>query len=705
MEPSTPSAARTDERAVAAAVPVADVQHGFWADRLARDEAAPTTVSVGELVVLGAVLVLGVLATVGLAAAYAGHFGPIVVGAGTVLVLAALGVLLRLAGGMPRVVGDLPGLLVLLGSAAVAGWMFLPGFHYAAGDKDPGGYLMTGAAIAREGSLPFTDPVLAAHLPVAYQSPGARFPGIWVADASRGLIMPQFYHLWSALLAVADRLHGFAGMANADPLVAVLAVLLAVAVARRLGGLVAAGVTGVLLATNMLQVWQAKYPTAEILTQALFMGAVLGLVLAIQTKWRWPAGVAGLLIGMGWLARADGLLLVLLAVGVGSTLWVLRRFDARCWWFAAGLAVIFPFGLYQAYGPTRTYTAAVAIPSRTRVLAVVAGCVLLAVVLRLLVSRVLVLGRLAGWVDRTVASSRCQRRIGLLILVVCLGLFGLEIIRPMFGVDYLSYLGRPIRSYDERSIYWLSWFFTWPGLLLMLAGIGFVMLRRWTPAPWVIVVPTLVFLPIYAWHAKNSPYLMWWGRRYVSTVLPGMVLLIALGIAGLWVLRGRLAVPRRVAAAVLTAFLVAVFAHQSLPLRQHDEWGGTEAIGRHLAALGGGRQGVFLWQPAAYCCAAPTTLLAGPLWLEQDQISVLLPSVQRNIAGYVGAYVRHFTSQPVYLVYERGSPAQLAGLRVTVVRQFAGTLPWWEQSSTHRPNHELQVPYHFTVYQVEPANQ
>ena len=55
--------------------------------------------------------------------------------------------------------------------------------------------------------------------------------------------------------------------------------------------------------------------------------------------------MAGLLVGVGWLNRADGLLLVLLAVGLGAALLATRRWDGRATWFAAGLGVVVPHAL------------------------------------------------------------------------------------------------------------------------------------------------------------------------------------------------------------------------------------------------------------------------------------------------------------------------------------------------------------------------
>src|SRR5207237_120384 len=134
--------------------------------------------------------------------------------------------------------------------------------------RDPGGYVDHAFAIARYGSYTFTDQLLATHgLPVQLVGPGARFPAVWVHDMATGQIVPQFYHLWPALMATSYEARGYGGLANTGPVVGVIAVMLAVAVARRVAGPLAGWATGVLLATQMMEVWQAKYPSAEILAQ------------------------------------------------------------------------------------------------------------------------------------------------------------------------------------------------------------------------------------------------------------------------------------------------------------------------------------------------------------------------------------------------------------------------------------------------------
>jgi len=313
---------------------------------------------------------------------------------------------------------------------------------------------------------------------------------------------------------------------------------------------------------------------------------------------------------------------------------------------------------------------------------------------------------LAGWLNRWVDEPERQRRLGLGWLATCLALFAVGVVRPAFGQDYVSYLGRIVPSYDERNLWRLAWFFSWPGLVVMLVGIAYLALRRRTAAGWLLAVATVGLLALYCWHARNSTYFMWLGRRFVPSVVPGMIALIAIGLAWIWTMRmrrGRLPVGP-VAGAVLLAFLCAFQLHQSLPLRSHDEWGGSRELTQQVASLSGGQQGIYLWSQAAGCCGARSTLVAAPVWLVAGKESAPLPPKPQAVPGYVRAYLRAFPDRPVFLVYDGPRrPPPIPGVAVSPTRRFTGAMPHWDQSSISRPAHGRLLRYDFTVYRVRPA--
>ncbi|MFL6114191.1 MAG: hypothetical protein ACJ786_22955, partial [Catenulispora sp.] len=205
---------------------------GWWGGPVAG------TVTVAELATLGGAALVGLLGTVALATAHLGVFGPVQVLVPTAVLAVALAALARSrAAAPPRVALDPAGLLPVAAGGALALVLFLPGFHYAAGGADPGVYVMHAIAIARGHSTWIHDPLLAAgDLPVQVAGPGARFPGIWISDAATGTILPQFYHLWPALMATSYDAGGYRALVATTPLLGVLGVLLTAVLARRIAG-------------------------------------------------------------------------------------------------------------------------------------------------------------------------------------------------------------------------------------------------------------------------------------------------------------------------------------------------------------------------------------------------------------------------------------------------------------------------------------
>lgn len=659
---------------------------------------AGSSIGAGECAVVACIVLAALVAWAGLALAHAGRYSlgavALVAGFGA----AAVAVVTARSAGRPRLVLSWGELAMLAGVGLVAAFLFLPGFPYGVGDKDPGMYVAHGMSIARTGSYALDDPVLdRARIPSPQlASPGARLPGVWIQDARAHRDVPQFYHLFSAALATAYGAARLRGIINLNPMLGVLAVMAAAAAVRRSFGLLAGTLAGLLLATNMPEVWQAKYQTTEIMTQMLLLGSLLALVVALDTGWRPPAGLAGLLLGLSFLARPDMLLLILVTVGIGCLLIVLGRFDARAAWFGAGLAVTLPHGLLQAYDFARTYTAAAFMPSLGKVGAVVAALLAGTVVLRLLVrSR-------ADALVRAVLDRRTQAVAGLAVVGVAGILLAVGFLRPrLFPPTYWVDVGQRVRTFDELNLRRLSWFVTVPGFALFLAGVAVVALRRWRASAWALVLPVLLLFPVYGARSINAARLMFWLRRYVPIVVPGLMILIAVALAFAWGVTGRLRLPARAASAALTVFLLVVFAGQSLPLRHHREFLGSFQIVERAARASGGRQGVYLWQPQPGA-SAPGSLFASPIWLQQGEISALLPA--RPSPAYVRSFVRGFPGQPVFVVVQGPkAPRGYGSLTFEQADHITGLMPVWQESVVTRPTRELMMPVDFSIWRVTSA--
>ena len=662
------------------------------------EPAVRPSLNLSELVVGGALVAVALLAWVALALAHLGWFSlGAAIGVWAVACVAVVAACWKWA--PLKVRFDKAGCAGVVVIGAFAAFMVLPGFHYGVTDKDPGAYVAHAMSIARTGSYELIDPTLDGRIPggPVLTSPGARFAAVWLQRDGSDVIVPQFYHLWPALMAVSDDIDGDSGLSNTGPVLGVLAILAAALALRRAvasapwgnetTGLACGAVAGLLLSTNMLEVWQSKYPSTEISAQMLFVGALLGLILTLTTRWRPAAGAAGMLVGISFLDRADGELLIGLSVVALAAVIATRRWDSRATWFAAGLGIVLPHALWQAYSydAAGRYTAANSVPTLPKFLASIVVVLVVGLLLRPLGPRV------ARWLSK----ERIQLRFGLLVTAGAALLVALGFLRPrLFGASYGIFQGGVrLRTFDDQIMARLSWFISVPGFALMLLGVAVVCLRRWGGALFVIVAPLLAIFPVYAYKARNSTRLLWWSRRYLPTVLPLVLLMIALalGVALTAVIARRhrilgwLGGPRvwalRLVAVASIVGLLSFYLSESWPLRNHDEFGGSFAITSRIAADAGGKQGVFLWQHPPGCCLYAEQLFGAAIWLGRGQISAPLPGADQLDARYIQSFVKGFPGQPVFVVWHGQTKPDIPGVQLTAADRVVASLPFWRRAT------------------------
>jgi hypothetical protein len=287
----------------------------------------------------------------------------------------------------------------------------------------------------------------------------------------------------------------------------------------------------------------------------------------------------------------------------------------------------------------------------------------------------------------------------------------------LFGEDFADYGGTRSRSYDEQILTRLSWFLSGSAFALLFLAVVVIALRRWSAGLWVLAVPLLLIFPVYGVHARNSTRLMWWSRRYVPSVVPLVLMLVAVALTAVAFLAASVLAHRRAErpsrgvrvgaslgtgglALAGTLALTLFFTNESLPLRHHSEFGGSFALSQRMADLAGKQQGVFLWQRSPACCLYAQSLFGGALWFERDQISAVLPSDPTQVSGYLAEFRRAFPGQPEFVVWHGQTPPGVPGVRLEPVDRVNTALSYWEETFQRRPEKATTVPVNFVVYRV-----
>ena len=658
----------------------------------------------GEVAGLAAAVAVATIATVSLALAEIGrHDGLLAVFLG-LAITCVLAVAAWRCDRRPVVVIDRAEIVLVGVTAIAAAVFFLPGFPYASADKDPGIYVSHAFAIAREGDVSIPDPVLERQLD-PFMPIGSRFPGIWLDPDDPNLVTPQFYHLYPSMLATAHDLAGSRGVFHLTPVLAGLSVGLLVLAVRRAANTTTAVVFGALLVTSMIQVWQAKYPSTEVLAQLLLAGSLLGGVLAIERQWAGGAFAAGFMLGVGFLARPDGFLYILLAGALVGIAVAADRFDRRSVMLGAGLALSLPYAVVNAYVLRTQYSDSTDVPSLGLLVAAAAALVGAGFVVRRTVAVLDRRRRRTARTDGVVSGGggllglvhRWQLPLGALVsLATGLGLLVLWHRERLFGTDYTysHFSGTVIPSLDELNIKWLSWFTTMRGLVVMWLGVVVVVFTRARASLYLLLVPVALLLPLYLWNARISMRLMWWVRRFVPAVLPGIMLLIAVAIA--WALLHRFR-PLRVLGGLVAVSLVVSYALQSLPLRSHHEMAGSWESAQAIADFAGDEQGVFLYtQPGS--SADPMRNTAAVVWFVFDQVVSRLHA--DDDIDDIDAYQRAFPDQPVFLVTHGDLPRDLPPGRFSKAGAVTEQLTVWEESTSERPDEAVLLRGHLVLWRL-----
>ncbi len=638
-------------------------------------------------------LSLAISLTAGFVLAAAGRFSlPRVIAADVVIAILAIAAgnrrLLARGAARPTAWTAAPVLV-----AALCLWLYPPPSEYVMGGKDPGTYLNAGVQIAHGGNLITHDEVVATlpreYLPLFFPPHGfdeyysLRFMGFFLLDPATGAVVDQFPHLYPVAVAIGYELHGLTGARYVSIGLAALGVLGLYFLAARLAGRPAALAASGLLAIHLVQLWHARIPNSEILTQPLLLAGMLACTRAHVDGDRFFAPVAGLLLGLLLFSRIDGAL-VLAFAGAGLGLWWLTGGRVRAGFVmplaglgvaAGAYAVVF---LAPYLNTPRRWLEANWIPLAVVMLAVVAAW---AAGLRL---------------RQREAVQRSVRRWA--PAVIAMGIVGLGIYAWFFRIQ-----GGRLAEHDASSLRMFGWYVHPAAIAIAVAGFVLLAMRRFWKDP-VFLSAAAGSAVFFFYKIRIVPEHFWTTRRFVPILLPAVMLCLAaaafmpLDFSGA---RARLAGWIRYAAgvAVLTAIALS-FWQAAAPVRAHVEYAGL--IPR-LEALAGRLTDRDLLLVESRN-ATDVHVLALPLAYIYDREVLVLTSPRPDrlmFAGFIRWALDHYEN--VYFLAGGGTDLLSRWFAVEAIASEPIQVPEYESAWNAYPSGARLKKFHLDLYRFAPA--
>ena len=603
-----------------------------------------------------------------------------------------------------------PGLVVL----ALALGLDARPTEYLVGGRDPGTYVAAMALIGRSGGIVYTDPVVLAIPPqdveLFYRNPAApdfswgRFMGFPLERPQTGRVIPEFFHLFPSFGAYLFQAMGVKGALASPPVFGILGTLGAFLVFRRLFGPPTAVLAALLLVLNEVQVWFARYPVAEPMSQFLIF---LGLLAFAHWEERGSPAfglLAGFALGLSLLVRVDSVLLALPLL-----LYLLIRRAHRDLPLRTALPLLLPFllllghaGIHGAFFARKYLLSIADRPYWRQPPAVWLAGALLAVALA---AAVHIYGPLL--VRRLEAHGEALR------LLLMVGIAGLALyayfLRPWLSIwagadgndaslalmdpGWLARLGfHRLAAHDAQAFLRLGWFVTPLGLWLGVLGL-LLALRRWDSRQLFPVLLVLSFSLFYFYKIRvwNDYYFAL--RRFVPVILPFL-----LGFAALFLTRmaagGR---RRRWLAGALALGLIGCFLRSTLPLARYRDWPNAVRFVNDVARHFGPDDVVIFEQ------AQSIHLLSLPLWavhgknvLELARFKPDPVRLKHLVETWQGRY------KSVYFVQTYRSGSDFCGIFLEQGQRFSFGSFEWERAYGAKPRGPQPRALEFTVSRVVP---
>jgi 4-amino-4-deoxy-L-arabinose transferase-like glycosyltransferase len=426
----------------------------------------------------------------------------------------------------------------LIGLLGVMIALYFRPHEFIFGGADAGVYVNLGAQISRSGRWLISNPDFSTIPPADYamlfreQPPPLiphyyHLPGFYIADGHAGEITPQFFPLHPVWLAVAYGVRGLGAALFMTPLWGILGVLAVYFAVREAfhDGTLAALAAG-LLALTPLQIWFARYPTAETLTQFLIFAGLFGLARFMRRDEAWAGVLGGVAFGQVMLVRIDTYFVLGVPLVYAAYLYVRRRLNWRFALFAGPMILLAIHSLVHArwQGWPYFYNSFIAGESMLPAFPILMT-ILIGVAAIYLAFKRWTLAH-PDWPTRARPIWRGVLTIAAIGLIG-LGLYAYFILPLSADVNKQSpywYSESTIPNVEPFNFVRLGWYLSPLGLALSVLGLAWLVREHITETGAALLGVGLFFTILYVNRTYNNPHHIYVMRRYVPAVIPTLTL-------------------------------------------------------------------------------------------------------------------------------------------------------------------------------------
>ncbi len=387
-------------------------------------------------------------------------------------------------------------------------FLYLKPGEYLIGGWDPGVDINVGANIAHKHSIIYQDHLLTffnqKDLQILYpyaKSIGIKYPGMYIYDFKKGLLVPQFYHMYPVWLAIFYSIFSNKAILFVNPFFALFNIILFYCLMVNFRGKKFALFATLFFALNPIQIWNARFSTSEVLTQTYFLVGFILLFDYIRYHFSIFGIFAGIAFGLAILTTPTSLLFIPVLF-----LFLIISYNSigSYKYFMASFIVILMHFTFQTFFIAKKYTQLILSFFSISNIFILVGIIFISF---LLIFK-------TKWIHYIVKFFKKYSYMRILSL--------------SFFIYLLLYLLFPDLLSKNNGLNKLLWFITLPSFFVGILGSIYISWTSKDSVEWLFFLTAILFMVFFIYDPRMIPTYPFTLRRFIPVVIPWLSMCIAL---------------------------------------------------------------------------------------------------------------------------------------------------------------------------------